>query len=127
MTVGISKHSNRNLSDLPPKGLITQEEILSAFESHLNGDKSIDVYDLFRAIAAQTAAGNKAFTGRPLQWESDCLQKWHRQFKYGVSMTPLSDYDTRQRVTSSFPQTSSHSKAATNPATNKPSSAATPT
>ena len=98
MTVGLRQNINRHQSDHPCAGLTTQEEILSAFEAHLNGDRSINVYDLFRAISAQTAKGNKAFLGRPLEWESDCLQKWHKQFKYGVSITPLSDYDTRQRV-----------------------------
>ncbi len=76
----------------------TTDDILTAFEAHLNGDRTINVYELFRAVAAQTASGNKAFLGKPLEWESACLRRWHDQFKYGVSLTPLSDYDTRQRV-----------------------------
>lgn len=71
---------------------------LSAFGAFLRGDKSVDRYTLQRTIARELSRHNKKFLGNPLQWESACIARWHRQFRHGISIDPMSDYDTINRV-----------------------------
>lgn len=77
---------------------IINRHVLRAFDSMIRGDKDIDRYTLFRQIALGLNRKDKAYTGRPLQWHSICLDRWHTQFNSGFSSEPLSEYDTIQRV-----------------------------
>ncbi len=73
--------------------------ILQAFEAYIRGDKSVDIYDLHRAISLRLNKRDKTFFGRPLDWASDCIDRWHRQFRNGECLDPtLSDYDITRRV-----------------------------
>lgn len=71
---------------------------LDAFESYIRGDKTVDQYALRHTIAREIDRRNPKYFGRPLQWESVCLDRWHKQFRYGASLDELSDYDTLNRV-----------------------------
>lgn len=83
----------------PPYPETINRPVIRAFEAYIRGDKSIDQYDLFRYISSGVQRRDKAYFGRPLQWRSICLERWHRQFLYGASLDQLNDYDTLQRVT----------------------------
>lgn len=71
---------------------------LDAFESYIRGDKTVDQYALRHTISREIDRRNPKYFGRPLQWESVCLDRWHKQFRYGASLDELSDYDTLNRV-----------------------------
>ena len=71
---------------------------LDAFESYIRGDKTVDQYALRHTISREIDRRNPKYFGRPLQWESVCLDRWHKQFRYGASLDELSDYDTLHRV-----------------------------
>ena len=73
--------------------------ILDAFEAYIRGDKTVDVYELQAAIAQQLRRRNKVFLGRPLQWNSLILSRWHRQFRNGRPIVPMTEEDRRARVT----------------------------
>lgn len=72
---------------------------LNAFDSYMRGDTTVNAYTLQHTVAQEIRRRNSAFFGRPLRWESVCLDRWHKQFPGGCSITPLNDYDTLQRVT----------------------------
>lgn len=71
---------------------------LDAFESYIRGDKTVDQYALRHTISREIDRRNPKYFGRPLQWESVCLDRWYKQFRYGASLDELSDYDTLHRV-----------------------------
>ena len=71
---------------------------LKAFESMICGDEAVNRYDMFRRITKGIDRGDKAYFGRPLQWQSLCLEKWYKQFSTGKGLEDLSDYDIAQRV-----------------------------
>lgn len=71
---------------------------LKAFESMIRGDEAVNRYDMFRRIAAGIDRGDKAYFGRPLQWQSLCLERWYKQFSTDTGLEGLSDYDIAQRV-----------------------------
>lgn len=72
---------------------------LNAFDSYMRGDTTVNAYTLQHTVAQEIRRRNRAFFGQPLRWESVCLDRWHKQFPCGCSLTPLGDYDTLQRVT----------------------------
>lgn len=72
--------------------------VLRAFEAFIHGDKSIDEYELFRYISAGLGRREKVYFGRMLEWHSMCLDRWHRQFRYGTCLDKISEYDRLQRV-----------------------------
>ncbi|MDE5674642.1 MAG: hypothetical protein K2I44_04785, partial [Muribaculaceae bacterium] len=72
---------------------------LAAFDSFVRGDSSVDRYILFNVVSSQVKQRNSKFLGKPLQWESLCIDRWHRQFRHGISIEELSDLDTIRRVT----------------------------
>lgn len=71
---------------------------LRALEARIAGDPSVDEYDLYLAITRELRNGNQAYRGRARQWHSLSLDRWHSQFRYGVSIERISDYDTIMRV-----------------------------
>lgn len=71
---------------------------LAAFEAFIRGDKTVDKYILFRLIAAGIRRKDRAYMDRPLQWYTLTLDKWHKEFSTGTASLPLSDHDTRERV-----------------------------
>ncbi len=73
--------------------------VLRAFEAYIHGDTSVDQYELFRAISLGLKRRDKAYFDGPLEWHSDCLDRWYRQFRHGTCLEKLSEYDTAQRVT----------------------------
>lgn len=73
---------------------------LNAFDAYIHGDKTVNQYLLQKVVSLEIRRGNKVFMDKPLQWECSCLDRWHKQFRYGKSADPISDYDTIQRVKS---------------------------
>lgn len=71
---------------------------LAAFEAFIRGDKTVDKYILFRQIATGIRRKDRAYMDRPLQWYTLTLKAWYREFSSGTTSTPLSDHDTRERV-----------------------------
>ena len=72
---------------------------LGAFEAYIRGDKSVDQYILYDAISEEIRRRNKAYFDRPLDWQSLCLDRWHKNFRTGKSAIPQSDYDTIHQIT----------------------------
>ncbi|MBD5402803.1 hypothetical protein HDR58_08395 [bacterium] len=66
--------------------------ILSAFDSRIHGDNSVDEYRLYHAIDLQIHRRNRAFMDKPLQWLCINLDRWHKNFKTG-NWRKLTDYD----------------------------------
>lgn len=76
-------------------------EIISigdALDAFIHGDNTIDEYDLFHAIDRGLRHYDPACMGRALEWHSCTLARWHRQFRYGAPLQPLSSRDTAARV-----------------------------
>ncbi len=83
----------------PANQAILNRYILRALEASLHKDPSVDLYQLHRTVTDQITNHNPTFlAARPLQWQCQYLDHWHKQFRYGRSLTPLSPYDTIQRV-----------------------------
>ena len=77
----------------------TVAEILYDFNARIGGDNTVDVYALFRDISsAINRPGGRALLGKPLQWSAVMLDRWHKEFRKGVSDSATSLYDTLQRV-----------------------------
>lgn len=73
---------------------------IRAFEALIDGDRSVNEYHLQRTISREICRRNKVFFDRPLRWESRCIDRWHKQFRFGMSFERMSDYDNIQRVKS---------------------------
>lgn len=73
--------------------------ILKAFDALIHGDKEVDEYNLYQIIENKILFKDQAYFDKPLQWISISLDRWCKNFSYGKSQTPLSDYDTIQQVT----------------------------
>ena len=82
----------------PADWSIIKRYTLTAFEAFIRGDKTVDKYILFRQIAAGIRRKDRAYMDRPLQWYTLTLKAWYREFSSGTTSTPLSDHDTRERV-----------------------------
>ena len=81
------------------KTMKTVAEILYDFNARMGGDNTVDVYALFRDISAGiNRPGGRALLGKPLQWSAVMLDRWHKEFRKGVSHSATSLYDTLQRV-----------------------------
>lgn len=61
---------------------------LAAFEARIRGDKTVCPYTLHRIISAEIKRGNPLYLGRPLDWKSDLLRRWHTLHRFGPSLTP---------------------------------------
>lgn len=85
-------------------GKATDSDILNryrmnAFEAYIRGDRSVDQYTLYHAVAHEVSRRNPLFLGRPLQWMAFCIEEWYEQFRNWTKHLTLSDYDVLQRVT----------------------------
>ena len=72
--------------------------IHNAFEAHIRGDKTVDRYLLLRMVSRELRRRNRSFVGRPLQWRSTCIDRWHKEFLYGTSTARMERYDRIERV-----------------------------
>lgn len=72
---------------------------MNAFEAYIRGDRSVDQYTLYHAVAHEVSRRNPLFLGRPLQWMALCIEEWYEQFRNGTKHLTLSDCDVLQRVT----------------------------
>lgn len=77
---------------------IINKYTLAAFAALLDGDKTVDEYILFRQINEGIKRRDPAYAGKPVQWHSISLARWHADFAGGRRSSGLSDYDTMQRV-----------------------------
>lgn len=85
--------------DVPADPSLLNRTVLRAFDAYRHGDRSVDLYDLFRAISdALNRRKDPAYWGEPLTWYSRTLTAWHRQFRYGAPLEPLSERDALQRA-----------------------------
>lgn len=82
----------------PAEHSLTDRITLDAFEAMIRGDRTIDPYDMYHTIRREVRNRNSAFLGRPLQWCAMSLERWFKDFRYTLSSTPLSDYDTAMTV-----------------------------
>lgn len=82
----------------PSKPEFINVYVLKALDAFIKGDKTVDEYDLFRAIDAGLNRKDNAYSSKALQWHSLCLSRWYRQFKNGSSLEQLSDYDKQQQL-----------------------------
>lgn len=72
---------------------------MSAFEAYISGDRSVDQYTLYHAVAHEVSRRNQLFLGRPLQWMTFYIDEWYEQFHKSIKHITLSDYDVLQRIT----------------------------
>lgn len=72
--------------------------ILKALEARIHGDKSVDEYELYRAIRSGIGRKDKAFFGRPLQWLCLTEESWYNEATKGYDRSRLSDYDILNRA-----------------------------
>lgn len=72
--------------------------ILKALEARIHGDKSVDEYELYRAIRSGIDRKDKAFFGRPLQWLCLTEESWYNEATKGYDRSRLSDYDILNRA-----------------------------
>lgn len=72
--------------------------ILKALEARIHGDKSVDEYELYRAIRSGIGRKDKAFFGRPLQWLCLTEESWYNEAVNGYDRSRLSDYDILNRA-----------------------------
>lgn len=72
---------------------------MSAFEAYISGDRSVDQYTLYHAVAHEVGRRNPLFLGRPLQWILLCIDEWYEQFRDCTKLIALSNYDVLQRIT----------------------------
>lgn len=87
--IAYSKPADRNFID---------RYVLKALEASICGDRSVDEYELFRAISAALSRHDKTYFDKPLHWHSLTLDRWYKQFQYGACLDNLSEYDLVQRV-----------------------------
>ena len=73
--------------------------ILKAFEGRIQGDKSVDESELYRAIRSGIDRKDKAFFGRPLHWLCLTEESWYNEATKGYDRSRLSDYDILNRAT----------------------------
>lgn len=73
--------------------------ILKALEAKIHGDRSVDEYELYRAIRSGIGRKDKAFFGRPLQWLCLTEESWYNEATKGYDRSRLSDYDIISRAT----------------------------
>lgn len=71
---------------------------LAAFDAMLHGDKSIDQYAMYRAVADGMRRRNPAFFDRPLTWLTTIEGQWYNESKRGFDPRVLHDYDIHNRV-----------------------------
>lgn len=72
--------------------------IFKAFKARIHGDKSVNEYHLFLKISKKLERKEKPYFGGTLNWYSSSLTRWHKQFKNGIAIENLSDYDTLEIV-----------------------------
>lgn len=72
--------------------------ILKALEARIHGDKSVDEYELYRAIRSGIGRKDKAFFNRPLQWFCLTEESWYNEAVKGYDRSRLSDYDILNRA-----------------------------
>lgn len=72
--------------------------ILKALDARIHGDKSVDEYELYRAIRSGIGRKDKAFFGRPLQWLCLTEESWYNEAIKGYDRSRLSDYDILNRA-----------------------------
>ena len=82
----------------PPFPDVINRHVLRAFDAMIRGDKTIDRYAMFRHISAALSHKDKAYLGKPLQWYSITLDRWHTMFRHGSPTTRLSACDTLEIV-----------------------------
>lgn len=63
--------------------------IFRAFEAHIHGDSSVDIYHLYRMIRKEIRRQNMSFFDRPLMWCSTIIERWFKNFtNAGSGITP---------------------------------------
>lgn len=75
---------------------ITAGHTLSAFNAYIRGDRSIDIYTLFRAISQEILKRDRTFLDKPLRWNGICIESWYKNFS--TTANGLTDYDTLQQI-----------------------------
>ena len=73
---------------------LLDQTVLRAFAALQSGDKTVDQYDLYRAIRSRVERRNPQFLGAPLTWLAAKLQTWHKSAK---TAQPLPAYDKEQQ------------------------------
>ena len=66
---------------------VINRQVLRAFDAPVHGDRRIDRYALFRQITAGLNRRDPAYLGRLLQWQSLCLDRWHKEFRRQLAAT----------------------------------------
>ena len=67
------------------------KRLLDIFTARIRGDHSIDEYSLYFAIKTEINRRNKAFFGKPLEWEAYTIGTWRKNINNNIER-PI--YDT---------------------------------
>lgn len=71
---------------------------LTVFDAMAHGDTTVDQYRLFRVVSdSLNRRRDRAYFGRPLEWYSGCLDRWHKETLRREYPTELPVYDTIRR------------------------------
>ncbi len=85
--------------NVPAKNVYIDKYKLGAFEAYIHGDMTVDQYTLYDAISYEVGRRNRMYLGRPLDWQTLCLDRWHKNFRTGTGASRQSDYDTVRQIT----------------------------
>lgn len=75
--------------------------INKALEASIHGDEEVNIYKLYNRISAGLRGKEKAYFGRPLDWNMIMLSGWHNEFVTGkyAGKASASDCDIISRTT----------------------------
>lgn len=73
--------------------------ILAAFDAMIHGDKAINEYEMYKAIAQGLRRRDRAYFDKPLSWLTTIEERWYKEAKRGFNTSALSDYDITNRLT----------------------------
>lgn len=83
---------------VPPEQSRLNKYVLQAFDAMIHGDKSVDEYAMYQAIAQALRRRDREYFDEPLIWLTTTEEHWYKEAKLGFVAAGLSDYDIINRV-----------------------------
>lgn len=70
-----------------------------ALEAYIHGDMNVDIYLLYQLIENGLYCDRNRYIGKPLEWLSIMLERWHKEFCTGRYFDPksLKIYDSKSK------------------------------
>lgn len=74
---------HRIVYDAVPDPRFVCEVVCRALDARMHGDKSVDIYELYRQIDNGMLTHPELYSGKPLTWMTEKLQSWYEEFRTG--------------------------------------------